>query len=129
MAQYGDSEWLSRSLERRSVRDEVRSAFWAEAGVEPHQAVAEIEYAPETMLLPLVRLLQITRDGLSDADHKAFLPTIAKTLAATGLGKGAMGSVSENIEDLNKFYTRVLEHFFTHPYKFEGPRDGNFEFD
>ncbi|MBA8902417.1 hypothetical protein [Phyllobacterium sp. P30BS-XVII] len=129
MTQFVEGDWFGKSQIRKSVRDEVREAFWAEVGSLPHYEQNAVEAAPQSQRVPIVRLLQVTRDGLEDGDHKAFLVVIAGALRSTGLGIGAMGPVAQNIEDMTKFHTRVLEHFFTHPYKLEGPRDGEFKFD
>lgn len=123
MTEYGKSKWAARSRKRKAVRDEVREAFWKEAGTIGHSSYSEIEYAPKKQRVSVVRLLQVTRDGSDDDEQKAFLPVIARAIASTGLGKGMMGTMPNNIEDLSQFHTRILEHFFTHAYKFEGPRE------
>lgn len=123
MIVYNNGDWFSKSRERKSVRDEVRKAFWARCGVDPHRDAKALEYRPREHRVSLLRLMQVTRDASGDKDVGAFLGTVARSLSTVGLGKGAMGGTARNIEDLSQFHTRALEHFFMYAYKFEGPRD------
>ena len=129
MTQFAKGDWYGKSQVRKSVRDEVRDAFWAEVGSMPHHDQKTVEAAPASQRVPVLRLLQVTRDGLGDNGQKSFLSVMAGALRSTGLGNGVMGPVAQNMEDLSRFHTRVLEHFFMNPYKFEGPRDSEFKFD
>ncbi|THF50768.1 hypothetical protein [Allorhizobium terrae] len=126
MTQICEDDWINKSLERRSVRDEVHSAFWKEVGALAECERSAVEAAPVSQRLPLVRLLQVTRDIVTDDAQKKFLAVIARAIKLNGLGRGFMGPVVENIDDLNNYHTKSLEHFFTVNYKFEGRREGEF---
>lgn len=123
MVSYGDGGWEARSQIRKAVRDEVRKAFWAQAGVSAHTNSRTFEGAPKSQRVSVLRLMQVTRDEMNDPDLKIFFGVVAKAMNGIGFGKGVMGEVSRTVEDLNQYHTRALEHFFTKPYRFDGPRD------
>jgi hypothetical protein len=123
MTSYNKGDWFSKSEARKSVRDEVRKAFWARCGGDPHRQAKTLEYTPKEHRVSLLRLMQVTRDASGDKDVAMFLGTVGRSLASTGLGKGLMGDVGRNVEDLSRFHTRVLEHFFAYAYKLEGRRN------
>lgn len=116
MVRYNEAQWMQRAAKRKAIRDKTRSAFAASVGVEPYHRAQDAAYAPQEQLLKVVRLMQVTRDAGLDPAQTDVVTEMAKHLARVGLGKGAMGAVSDFQTPIDDFHCGMLLDYFTIPY-------------
>lgn len=115
MVKIDDAGWNALAARRKAFRDHHRDKFFAEVGMTKNADAQDISGAPQSRRLDAVRLLNLTRKGVTDQGHAGMITQMAMLLGSSGLGAGGgMGATAGNVQKLaDNSYTALRDFFGT----------------
>ena len=119
MTRVDSTAWVLKAKKRKAYRDHYRDKFFAEVGLKKQSHEMDIQGAPQSQRLQVVRLMNLTRKGALASGHATQITEMAKILGSVGLGKGEMGSAAKLQVDLDQYTMKKLRAFFYSPAFFD----------